>query len=267
MAFHTIHAGQLEYLIADSLAGSRHCFSTRLGGVSGGALASLNLGTNRGDDPGHVRRNYEILGAAVGFAPEQLILPCQVHGDTVRRVGAADCGTGLLRPAGPESDALITDEPDVALCCFTADCVPILLFDPVRRAAAAVHAGWRGTALGIAAKTVKAMQDEFGCDPANLRAAIGPCISRCCFQTDRDVPDAMLDALGEQAAAAIEPRGEKFYVELKAINRMWLTRSGLPTSAIDVSGACTMCQPERFWSHRRCGAARGSLAGIIRIPA
>jgi hypothetical protein len=265
MAFHTIQVGGLEYLTADSLAGSRHCFSTRFGGVSQGALASLNLGTHRGDDPANVRRNYEILGAAVGFSAERTVFTKQIHTDVVRRVTEADCGAGLLRETGWECDALITDTPGVALCCFSADCVPILLYDPVRRAAAAVHSGWRGTALGIAAKTVRAMESEFGCDPTALHAAIGPCISACCFETDRDVPDAMRAALGTAAEAAITQTGEKFHVDLKAINRLWLTEAGLLPEHIDISDACTACDPTRFWSHRRVGTERGSLAGIIAI--
>ena len=267
MAFHTVRLGELEYLTADVLAGSRHCFSTRLGGVSGGELSSLNLGTHRGDAPGNVRENYAILGAAVGFSPEDTVFTKQVHTDTVLRVGKGDRGTGLFREQEVPCDALITDEPGVALCCFSADCVPILLYDPVRRAAAAVHSGWRGTALGIAAKAAAAMGAEFGCKIENLRAAIGPCISKCCFETDADVPDAMRAALGEAAAPAITKSGEKYHVDLKRINRIWLTRAGILPEHIDVSDACTACAPERFWSHRRVGNARGSLAGIIAIPA
>ncbi len=267
MAFHTVRLGELEYLTADVLAGSRHCFSTRLGGVSGGDLSSLNLGTHRGDEPGNVRENYAILGAAVGFSPEDTVFTKQVHTDCVLRVGRADRGTGLFREQEVPCDALITDEPGVALCCFSADCVPILLYDPVRRAAAAVHSGWRGTALGIAAKAAAAMGAEFGCKPENLRAAIGPCISKCCFETDADVPDAMRAALGDDAAPAIEKSGEKYHVDLKSINRIWLARAGILPEHIDVTDACTACAPERFWSHRRVGNARGSLAGIIAIPA
>ena len=267
MAFHTVRLGELEYLTAGVLAGSRHCFSTRLGGVSAGDLSALNLGTHRGDAPENVRENYAILGAAVGFSPEDTVFTKQVHTDTVLRVGRADRGTGLFREQEVPCDALITDEPGVALCCFSADCVPILLYDPVRRAAAAVHSGWRGTALGIVEKAAAAMRAEFGCKMENLRAAIGPCISKCCFETDADVPEAMIAALGSAAAPAITKRGEKYHVDLKLINRIRLTRAGVLPEHIDVSDACTACAPDRFWSHRRVGSARGSLAGIIAIPA
>ena len=263
--FHTIKQGTLEYLTADALTGSIHCFSTRLGGVSEGCLASLNLGTHRGDKPENVLENYRILGTAVGFQSEDTVFTKQRHTDIVRRVGRENRGEGLLREQTEVCDAQITDEPGVALVAFTADCTPILLFDPVRKAIAAIHAGWRGTALGIAAKTVEAMTRAYGCRPQNIRAAIGPCIGQCCFETDEDVPQAMRSALGGEAEACIERRGEKFHVDNKALNRIWLTRSGV--RCIDISADCTMCQPERFWSHRVTHGERGSLAAVIRLPA
>ena len=171
--FHTIRQGTLEYLTADALEGSVHCFSTRLGGVSEGQLSSLNLGTHRGDKPENVRENYRILGKAVGFAPEETVFTRQEHTDLLLRVGRADCGTGLDREQTTVCDGILTDEPGVALVCFAADCTPVLLFDPVRQAIAAVHAGWRGTAQGIAYKAVLRMQEEFGCAPEDIRAAIG----------------------------------------------------------------------------------------------
>ncbi|MDD7487412.1 MAG: peptidoglycan editing factor PgeF, partial [Clostridiales bacterium] len=153
--------------------------------------------------------------------------------------------------------------PGVALVCFAADCTPVLLFDPVKNVAAAVHAGWRGTANGIVRKTVEKMAREFGSNPADIGAAIGPCISQCCFETDLDVPQAMLAAFGPEADAYIEKRGEKYFVDNKGLNRLWLTRMGVTN--IDVSQDCTMCQPERFWSHRVTKGYRGSQTGIIEL--
>ena len=126
-----------------------------------------------------------------------------------------------------------------------------------------IHAGWRGTAAGIAAKAAEKMVRELGCRPENIRAAVGPCIGPCCFETDADVPEAMLAALGAEAEACIRPAGEKFYVDLKELNAIWLRRAGV--TQIDVSAECTCCRPERFWSHRRVGGHRGSLAAIIAI--
>ena len=259
--FHTIKQGTLEYLTTDSLSDSVHCFSTRFGGVSEGYLASLNLGTHRGDRPENVRENYRILGAAVGFAPEQTVFTKQEHTDTILRVGKADCGTGLLREQTVVCDGLITNEPGVALCCFGADCTTILLFDPVTGALGAVHSGWRGTAMGIAARAVAAMTCEFGSKPSNIHAAIGPCIGLCCFEVGPEVPEAMRNALGADAERCIAPRGEKFHVDLKELNRLWLERAGL--TVVDICPDCTKCQAGRFWSHRAAGNARGSQAAII----
>ena len=253
-----------EYLSSDVISGNVvHCFSTRRGGVSTGYLESLNLGVHRGDDWKNVYENYRRLGAAVGFTPEQTVFTHQTHTDIVARVGAADRGWGLFREVEPERDGICTNEPGVALVCFAADCTPILLHDPVRHAVAAVHAGWRGTALGIVKRCVEHMNREFGTIPADLEAAIGPCIGPCCFETDCNVPEAMLDALGEEALPLIRRSGEKYYPDLKRINTLWLRRAGV--RKIDLSCDCTKCQPDRFWSHRYHGAARGSLAGIIML--
>lgn len=261
--FHTIRKGTLEYLTADTLRGSVHCFSTRHGGVSEGYLSSLNLGAHRGDKPENVVENYRILGEAVGFLPEETVFAKQRHTDTVLRVGKSDCGTGLFRPQETVCDGLVTNEPGVALVCFAADCTPVLLYDPEKQAIAAVHAGWRGTAQGIVLRAVEKMAREFGSEPCDIRAAIGPSIGQCCFETDEDVPQAMLAAFGPEAERFIERRGEKYFVDNKGLNRLWLTRAGV--TEIDVSADCTKCQPDRFWSHRVTQGMRGSLAGIIKL--
>ena len=261
--FHHVKIGTLEYSTADVLEGAVHCFSTRLGGVSTGDLASLNLGISRGDSRENVVKNYEILGNAVGFAPEQTVFTRQQHTDVIRVVTTDDCGQGLFSEVPEVCDGQITDRPGVALVTFAADCTPILLFDPVRRAIGAVHAGWRGTALGIAKKAVDAMVREYGCVRENILAAIGPCIGKCCFETDWDVPQAMLDALGPKAVTAITQKGEKYFVDNKFCNALWLQRAGV--GGLDISPDCTMCQPDRYWSHRVHGGRRGAMAGIIML--
>lgn len=265
MSFQTIKHGNLEYLVS-SLIQVPHCFSTRYGGVSEGYLSSLNLGMSRGDDPERVRENYRILGTAVGFDPCNLVFSRQVHGDTVAVAGKED-REGLFREMPDEGrDGLVTAEENVVLAVFSADCTTILLHDPVKRVVAAVHSGWRGTSMGIALRAVERMKDEFGCDPTEICAAIGPCIGRCCFETHREVPDAMLATLGVDALPAIEQipaRPEKYFVDLKLLNGIWLRRGGV--RKIDVCPECTACQPERFWSHRRTGGERGSLAAIITL--
>ena len=260
MAIITKKQGTLEYLTAEGIS-VPHCFTTRQGGVSKGYLSSLNIGLHRGDNPENVRQNFQILADALDIAPEDFVLTKQIHSDIVRKVGRADRGQHMVEGASPECDALITNEPGVALVIFTADCTPILLCDPVTGAVGAAHAGWRGTAMGIAAKTVEAMVREFGCDPGNIRAAIGPNIGPCCFETDADVPEAMLAAFGSEAAEYIRKSGDKYYVNLKEINALGIRRTGV--RHIEISGDCTMCQPHRFWSHRYTGGKRGSQGAII----
>ena len=256
----TIKVGALEYLTADNIT-APHCFTTRYGGVSTGHLAAMNIGTRRGDTRENVVQNYRILGDAVGFAPEQLVHTRQTHTDIVLRVGAGETGAGLFEPELPECDGLITNEPGVGLVVFTADCTPILLHDPVTGAVGAVHAGWRGTAAAIGAKAVEAMKQEFGCKPEHIRAAIGPNIAQCCFETDQDVPQAMLARYGAAAQPFIRPVGNKYYVNLKEINALSLRMAGVQD--ISISNLCTACDTDRFWSHRRVGSARGSQGAII----
>lgn len=260
MAIYTVHDGTLEYLASDTIA-VPHAFTSRIGGVSAGALGQLNLGIHRGDDPERVLENYRILCASLGCSPEDTVLTKQVHSDIVLTVGRDDRGTGLFRPQETPCDALITNAPDVALVVFTADCTPILLYDPVAGAVGAVHAGWRGTASAIAEKTVQAMTREFGTRPEDIRAAIGPNIGRCCFETGDDVPEIMLDSLGDGAGRYIFPWGKKFHLDLKGLNAWILQEAGV--RHIDISNSCTACRPDRFWSHRIAGDHRGSQGAII----
>ena len=263
MGFHVNHSGDLEYLTSPLLIDTPHCFSTRFGGVSEGALDSLNLGVHRGDKPANVLENYRRLSEAVGFDPKRTVFTKQIHSDIIERVGVSDCGRGLIVPVENGCDGLVTNEPEVVLTVFSADCTPVLLYDPVAKAVGAVHAGWRGTAAAIVEKAVERMAAEFGSKPENIRAAIGPCISQCCFETDRDVPEAMLNAFGDAAKEAIRETGSKYYVNLKALNVLALTRAGV--RQIDIATECTACEPNRFWSHRRVGNARGSLAAMILL--
>lgn len=249
-----------------SVPGAVHGFSTRLGGVSQGHLASLNLGASRGDDPEAVRENYRRFLTAVGADPASFAVSHQVHGDTVRTVTAADRRDDPCLPVNYDADGLMTDVPGLALVVFSADCIPVLLLDPVRRCAAAVHAGWRGTALGIAARAALRMREDYGCRPEHIRAAIGPGISPCCFLTRDDVPGALRDGLGSQAETCIRPAEDgRWHVDLKGANALWLRRAGLSPEHIALCPDCTACRTDRFWSHRVMGERRGSMAAIIQL--
>ena len=259
MSIQTIKVGQLEYLTAEGIS-APHCFTTRFGGVSTGVLDSLNIAIKEGEREENVQENIRILAQALGFSMDDLVTTRQTHSDIVRVVTKRDHISCFHRDY-PECDALVTADPGTALMIFTADCTPILLHDPVTGAVGAAHAGWRGTASQIGAKTVAAMVENFGCDPANIRAAIGPNIAQCHFQTDSDVPEAMLEAFGEDAKAFIREENEKYYVNLKELNALSLRRAGV--AHIEISTACTACEPDRFWSHRVTNGRRGSQGAVI----
>lgn len=256
----TEKCGELEYLRSDNIAVS-HGFTTRFGGVSQGHLASLNLGLSRGDAYENVVENYRRLGAALGFDPHRCVLSRQVHSDIVYAAGKSDWGRGLFCEHLPDCDALVTNTPGTALVVFTADCTPVLLWDEKTGAVGAAHAGWRGTASGIAARTVEAMVKHYGAEPQNIHAAIGPNIGLCHFETHGDVPQALISAFGEEMQEYIVPQGEKYRVDLKAVNAWVLRQAGV--SDIRLADECTVCQSSRFWSYRVTGSARGSQAGVI----
>ncbi len=259
MSIITQKMGSLEYLYCEAIS-VPHCFTTRYGGVSEGILSSLNIGAHRGDSTENIEKNYAILGNALGFDPKNAVLTRQIHTDIIRQVTKADA-MGLDHGVYPECDGLITNDPGTALVIFTADCTPILLHDPVTGAVGAVHAGWRGTAADIAGKAVRAMVDTFGCDPKNIRAAIGPNIGACCFETDKEVSEAMVSTYGSAAKAYLSPAVDKHYVNLKELNALSLKNAGVTN--ITISSACTACESDRFWSHRVTKGARGSQGAII----
>ena len=265
MPFETHEQNGLVFLTSPLLSRVRHGFSTRQGGVSAAPWDSLNLGVGRGDDPAAVAENYRRFCGTVGVDEHRAVLSKQVHETTVRVCTVADAGKGLGSLRDYTADALITNQPDLPLVVFSADCGIILLYDPVQRAVGAVHAGWRGCAAGILEKTVAAMTAEYGTKPENMLAAIGPCIGQCCFETDGDVPAAMEAALGNDASPCVERRGAKYHVDLAGLNRQWLLRSGLTPDHIDTCGLCTACRPDLFWSHRKMGEARGAQIAMISL--
>ena len=254
-----ISHNNIPLLVAEGIS-VPHGFTGREGGVSLPPYDSLNLGLNRGDAEENVAENRRLLAAALGYDERKLVLTRQTHSDIVRVVTAADA-RGIDHRDYPEADGLVTNEPGVALWVFTADCTPILLYDSVTGAVGAVHAGWRGTASKIAAKAVFKMAEAFGSKPENIRAAIGPAIGQCCFETNYDVPEAMLASYGEIASRYILPKNEKYYVNLKELNALALRETGV--TDITLSHICTKCACDRFWSHRATGGIRGSQGAII----
>ena len=253
-------------MTSDSL-GAHHAFTTRHGGVSTGVFASLNLGATRGDEIENVEKNYKILCSALSFPRERLVFSHQIHECTVRVCSDEDINH-LHTDVTYDADGLITNEPGLALVIFTADCIPILLHDPVKKVVGAVHAGWRGTVGGIAAEGVRKMAETYGSDPSDIRAAIGAGICYSCFETGEEVPEEARKAIGSEAEAFITAKKDipgKFTVDLKGLNAHILKKAGVPAENIDISPECTLCSHEKYWSHRYTKGIRGVQASVIML--
>ncbi len=259
------------FLKADNIK-SAHAFSTRLGGVSRLSHTKYqNLAFGRGDDRETVIKNLEIFAHSAGFDAKKVISLPQIHSDIIYKVDGRDAGQGYyfcddLR----EGDGYITNSPDVVLGVKSADCVPILFEcfedDGEIIAVGAVHAGWRGSAKGIAPKCVSMLCEEYGARPQNIRVAIGPCIHKCCYEVGEDFVAELESSIGgELASEVISPSAKqgKYYCDLVALNKKLLTTEGVLSENIYSLDRCTCCEPEIFYSHRYSGGLRGTMLSVI----
>jgi YfiH family protein len=239
-----------------------HGFCTRIGGVSGGPFATLNVSPREGDPPEQVRENWQRLASAFGIPCEQFFVVNQVHGEQFLVIeDALSCRSLENRRV----DAIVTDKPGVAIGIKTADCAPVLLFDRRNKAIAAVHAGWRGTALGIAGKAVRVMAENFRTRPEDLSAVIGPSIGPCCYEVDEPVFEAM-SRLGDTGRVLRPGKREgRWMFDLPLANRIQLERAGMQPGRIFTSGLCTCCRADLFFSHRRDGAKTGRHMNFILL--
>ncbi len=265
MSFTTHSKNNIEFDTADNLL-VPHAFTTRTGGVSEPPFDSLNFADNRGDKAENLLENYRRLGAAVGFDDKRVVCCRQVHSATVVQASEEHAGKVLWDERSFDADALVTNVPELPLVVFSSDCCTALFFDPVTRSIGAAHAGWRGTADGIVFNVVREMERRYGAKAENIRVALGPSIHPCCFETHRDVPDALRERLGMESEKCIEPMGEKFRVDLNLANRLWLLRAGILDKNIKTHPDCTGCMPERYWSHRKMGEKRGGQIALIFLP-
>lgn len=248
--------------MSSTLISARHAFTTRFGGVSEGSFSSLNLCSNRGDEPEAVRENYRRLAALMGAGPDDCAVTRQVHGDQVRVVGLDDRHE-CLSPVPYEADGLVTSTKHLPIMCFTADCVPVLLCDGANQVVAAVHCGWRSSALDILGRTLEKMC-ALGAQREHICAAIGPAIGKCCFETDEDVPKAIDSYLDGDTQGLFTRRSDgKYLVDLRGANARRLVQLGVSADNIDISQECTMCSPHKYWSHRYTKGDRGGQAAVI----
>ncbi len=265
-----LREGDVPYLLAPNLADTglvRHAFSTRQGGVSEGPYATLNLGLHVGDSDAAVHENRRRFWEACGMSLERTVIARQEHTATVACVTAAEAGRGALIQAEalPATDALVTDVPGLVLAAFFADCVPILLLDPVHRAVGVVHAGWRGTVAGIVGNAVERMTAAYGTKPGDCLAAIGPAIGPEEYRVDAKVMDPLRAAFPDWAEfTALAGEGE-WQLDLREANRRALLRSGLAPAGITLASVSTAADTELFFSHRASPKGTGRLAALITL--
>lgn len=244
-----------------------HGISTRHGGVSLGAYDSLNLGLHVEDEKAAVLENRRRFCRMAGAEPERTATCQQVHGDRIARITAGEAGAGFDDYAGaiPDTDALITNEPGVPLMLFFADCTPILLADPVKKAVGLAHGGWKGTVKSIAAKTVAAMVKEFGSNPAHMLAAIGPSIGSCCYQVGESVASQFREAFPEFAEEILATGQDGIHLDLQLCNTRQLEKAGLRAENIANAQTCTACNHKQFFSYRADNGKTGRIAAIIGV--
>jgi YfiH family protein len=235
--------------------GLGHAVFTRLGGVSQGPFASLNVGNTVGDDEVAVAENHARVYARLGLSPDQVATPRQVHGNRVAMVTNGDAGRVI-----PNTDGLVTGTPGIALMLRFADCQPILLYDPAHHALGLVHAGWRGVAQGIARRSVETMQEVFGTYPQDLVAGLGPAIGPCCYTVGQNVAAAMSYALPDWGKVLILQGEDTWRLDLSGANAQQLAAAGV--RRIEQSHLCTSCHRDEFYSHRGDNGRTGRFAVV-----
>ena len=243
-------------------------FSTRLGGVSQGYLGAMNLSFTRGDDPAAVRKNYRIIGRALGFDPKDIVASQQTHTTNVRVVTEADRGCGYARPLPyTDVDGMITNVPGLVLATFYADCVPVYFYDPQKGAIGLSHSGWKGTVGKISKETIRAMTANYGTEPADLYVAIGPSICQDCYEVSEDVIQQFQAAFSpdQQKELYYKKENGKYQLNLQKAIFFTLVEAGVSPDRIALPGICTCCNPDFLFSHRASKGKRGNLAAFMSL--
>ncbi|MGE4214503.1 MAG: peptidoglycan editing factor PgeF [Anaerotignaceae bacterium] len=245
-----------------------HCFSTRIGGVSEGKLSSLNLGYNRGDNRESVTENFKRICEANHMDYKKMVFGKQIHDTKIKTVTKNNCGCGIVFESQIDGfDGYITNEPEVVLVTFHADCVPLFFVDKAKKVIGLSHSGWKGTVRKMVKATVQEMQRVFGCNPTDIVAAIGPSIGGCCFQVDKPVVDEFINKIpfASEYIRNDESLEGKYKIDLWGINRDLMIEAGILPENIEITDYCTMCHDDLFYSHRKMGEERGSLAAFLSL--
>lgn len=257
----------LTYNSLSEIKTIRHAFSTRLGGVSKGEFTSMNLSFGRGDSDENVTENYKRFCNAAVFDYNTLTASAQDHHTFVRYVTEENAGIGIYKPRDMQSvDALVTDKKGVTLVTYYADCTPLFFVDTKNNAIALAHAGWRGTVGRIGERVIETMRERCSTDPKDLICAIGPAISKCCYEVDSDCAENFLHLADLDTDSFVFPKNDgKFMVDLLEANRQILVKAGVNPDNITVSDLCTKCNSELLWSHRATNGKRGTMAAFMTL--
>lgn len=259
----------LSFETLDSFNDVVNVFSTRLGGVSTGFHSSMNLGFSNGDDPELVNKNFEIIASKVlKINTNRIVCSKQTHTTNIAVVTENDCGQeGRVSNHFSDIDGLMTNVPGIALACFYADCVPLYFVDPIQKVVAVAHSGWRGTVNRMGYVTVQKMHEQYGCNPGDIYAAIGPSICRDCYEVSSDVADIFKQEFNDIADSIVVPGKEegKYQLDLWKANEAVLLDAGILPSHLEISGLCTCCNSDWLFSHRASKGKRGNLAAFIML--
>lgn len=244
-----------------------HAFTTRHTGVSPAPFDSLNMDFKVGDDPQNVIANRERVCVMLGAGLDRLVAADQVHGDRVLTVDLSHAGRGARSngDALPGVDAMVTAVPGLILSSYYADCVPLFFLDPLSRVVALAHAGWKGSVLRIGEKTVRHMVERHGCRVQNILAAVGPSIGPCCYEVDEAVMAQVEKCLPGEPQYAVPGRPGHWWLDMPELNRRILMQAGIKAENITLSGYCTACREDLFFSHRKQSGRTGRMASFIML--
>lgn len=247
----------------------RHLCSTRAGGASEGEFATMNLSFTRGDRPEAVLENYRRIAAVLGCRLQDFVCSDQTHTCNVRVVTAADGGKGVIMEKDyTDVDGLVTNEKELVLACFFADCVPLYFVDPKKKAIGLSHSGWRGTVNRIGIKTVEKMTETFGSRPEDIVAAIGPSICGKCYEIGEDVAGEFKAAFqdrGTEKRILTEKENGKYLLDLWQANVVVMQEAGIRKENISVTDICTCCNGEKLFSHRYSHGRRGNFGAFLGL--